>query len=89
MSESNNQDYTGSNDERGLPAHDGPETASPSRLPKGVGERPRDGWQAYKNWLSRVTADERKRAPLDPAVYTWKGYHRWADEVKRSWKSDT
>lgn len=43
------------------------------------------GWEAYRRWLTRVQAPEKKRAPLDPGLYTWKGYRSWSDKVRRDW----
>lgn len=46
------------------------------------------GWEAYRRWLTRVQAPERRRAPLDPGLYTWKGYRNWSDKVRREWSPD-
>ena len=46
------------------------------------------GWEAYRRWLTRVQAPEKKRVPLDPGLYTWKGYRNWSDKVRRDWNSD-
>ena len=46
------------------------------------------GWDAYRRWLTRVQAPEKRRAPLDPALYTWKGYRNWSEKVRRDWKPD-
>jgi len=46
------------------------------------------GWEAYRRWLTRVQAPEKKRAPLDPGLYTWKGYRNWSEKVRRDWQSD-
>jgi len=54
-------------------------------------ERGRDkqGWEAYRKWLSTVSNKApSERAPLDHSVYSWKGYHSWADKVKQSWKPE-
>lgn len=40
--------------------------------------------EVFRNWLSRAPAPSR-RASFDPAIYTWKGYRRWQEEVRRSW----
>ena len=48
------------------------------------------GWDAYRKWLSRVsTKPTGERAPLDPSIYSWRGYHTWADKVRQTWKSET
>jgi len=46
------------------------------------------GWEAYRRWLTRVQAPEKRRAPLDPGLYTWKGYRNWSDKVRRDWSPD-
>jgi hypothetical protein len=44
------------------------------------------GWDAYRKWLSRgVTQSPVQRTPLDRSVYSWRGYHTWADKIRRSW----
>lgn len=45
------------------------------------------GWDAYRKWLSRVsTKPAGERAPLDHSIYSWRGYHTWADKVRQGWK---
>jgi hypothetical protein len=46
------------------------------------------GWEAYRRWLTRVQAPSRRRAPLDPGLYTWKGYRHWSDKVRRDWSPE-
>jgi len=46
------------------------------------------GWDAYRRWLNRVQTDDRRRSPVDPALYTWKGYRNWSEKVRRDWKHD-
>jgi hypothetical protein len=43
------------------------------------------GWEAYRRWLTRVQTPEKQRTPLDPGLYTWKGYRNWSDHVRREW----
>lgn len=47
-----------------------------------------DGWQQYRKWISSAPAPRKRRAGLDPSLYTWKGYRTWTEQVKRKW-SDT
>jgi hypothetical protein len=48
------------------------------------------GWDAYRKWLSRVnTKPAPERTPLDPSIYSWRGYHNWADKVRQTWKSES
>jgi hypothetical protein len=45
------------------------------------------GWDAYRKWLSRVsTKPTGERAPLDHSIYSWRGYHTWADKIRQNWK---
>jgi hypothetical protein len=45
------------------------------------------GWDAYRKWLSRVsTKATAERTPLDHSIYSWRGYHTWADKVRQGWK---
>lgn len=47
------------------------------------------GWDAYRKWLSTVSGKpSSERAPLDSSIYSWKGYHSWADRVKQTWKPE-
>jgi len=46
------------------------------------------GWDAYRRWLTRVQAPDKRRAPLDPGLYTWKGYRNWSEKVRRDWNPD-
>ena len=51
--------------------------------------REQQGWEAYRKWLSSMTGQPRsRRAPIDHSVYSWKGYHNWADRVRQNWESD-
>lgn len=44
-----------------------------------------DGWKQYRRWISKAPAPRRRRVGIDPALYTWKGYRDWSDQVKRNW----
>ena len=66
-------DTTDDRREKGLVAADGKDVS---------------GWEAYRRWLTRVQAPEKRRAPLDPGLYTWKGYRDWSDKVRRDWRPD-
>lgn len=41
-----------------------------------------------RRWLNRLPTPERKRSPMDPSLYTWKGYRNWSDKIRRGWKQD-
>jgi hypothetical protein len=53
------------------------------------GAKDQQGWDAYRKWLSRVNPKAAaERAPLDPSIYSWRGYHTWADKIRQSWKDN-
>ena len=47
-----------------------------------------NSFEAYRRWLTRVQAPGSQRVPLDPSLYTWKGYRNWSDRVRRDWKAE-
>ena len=54
-----------------------------------AGSRERQGWEAYRKWLASMnTRPQGRRVPVDHSVYSWKGYHSWADRVRQSWKPE-
>lgn len=55
----------------------------------GEAKREQQGWDAYRKWLSSVNGKQQsRRAPIDHSIYSWKGYHNWADRVRQTWKSE-
>ena len=52
------------------------------------GNGQKEGWDAYRKWLSRVSGPAPRRSPVDPSIYSWKGYHNWAEKVKQNWKPE-
>ena len=42
-------------------------------------------WDAYRNWLTKVQAPERRRSLPDPALFSFKGYRSWAEKIRRDW----
>ena len=42
------------------------------------------GADVLRSWLSR--APTQRRAPLDPSLYTLKGYRQWKEGVTRAWQ---
>jgi len=55
----------------------------------GEAGREQQGWDAYRKWLSSMNGQpQSRRAPIDHSVYSWKGYHSWADRVRQAWKSE-
>ena len=47
-----------------------------------------DGWEKYRQWVSKAPAPRGRRVGIDPALYTWKGYRNWSEQVKRNWEPD-
>lgn len=47
-----------------------------------------DGWQQYRRWIRKAPVNRCKRVGIDPALYTWKGYRSWTEEVRRNWSDD-
>jgi hypothetical protein len=67
-------------------AQDG-DTPPPQRPNAGANEQ--HGWDAYRKWLTRVgTKTSAERTPLDHSIYSWRGYHTWADKVRQTWKGE-
>ncbi len=48
-----------------------------------------DGWEQYRQWVSKAPAPRGRRVGIDPALYTWKGYRSWTERVKRDWSPDS
>ena len=48
-----------------------------------------DGWEHYRQWVSKAPAPRGRRSGIDPALYTWKGYRNWTEQVRRNWKPDS
>lgn len=46
------------------------------------------GWDSYRRWLNRVESPDKRRATMDPGLYTWKGYRSWSEKVRRDWKNE-
>lgn len=47
-----------------------------------------DGWDQYRQWVTKAPAPRGRRAGIDPALYTWKGYRSWSEQIKRNWDPD-
>ena len=48
-----------------------------------------DGWQQYRQWISRAPAPKTRRNGIDPSLYSWKGYRTWTEQVKRNWAAES
>lgn len=48
------------------------------------------GWQACRKRLAGVEAKgaATHRPSTDASLYSWKGYHSWAEKVRRSWDGE-
>ena len=65
------------------------ESQQQERNSNGASSREQQGWDAYRKWLSSMNGKpQSRRAPIDHSVYSWKGYHSWADRVRQNWKSE-
>jgi hypothetical protein len=47
-----------------------------------------DGWQQYRQWISKAPAPRGRRVGIDPALYSWKGYRNWTEQIRRNWEPD-
>ena len=47
-----------------------------------------DGWEQYRQWVSKAPAPRARRVGIDPSLFTWKGYRNWSEHVKRNWDPD-
>ena len=45
-------------------------------------------WEAYRNWLSRVQAPEKRRTLPDSARFGSKGYRSWVEKIRRNWDEE-
>lgn len=48
-----------------------------------------DGWQQYRQWISKAPAPRGRRTGIDPALYSWKGYRSWTEQIRRNWDADS
>jgi len=48
-----------------------------------------DGWQQYRQWISKAPAPRGRRVGIDPSLYSWKGYRTWTEQVRRNWSRDS
>jgi hypothetical protein len=48
-----------------------------------------DGWQQYRQWISKAPAPRGRRVGIDPSLYSWKGYRNWTEQVRRNWIPDS
>lgn len=63
-----------------------PDSATPPARPAA---NDADGWQQYRQWISKAPAPRGRRVGIDPALYSWKGYRNWTEQVKRNWTPDS
>jgi hypothetical protein len=48
-----------------------------------------DGWRQYRQWISKAPAPRGRRTGMDPALYSWKGYRNWTEQVRRNSSNDS
>ena len=63
-------------------------SCGPADSPPETAANDADGWQQYRHWINKAPAPRGRRAGIDPALYTWKGYRDWSEQVKRNWAKD-
>ncbi|MEO1201908.1 MAG: hypothetical protein AAFX10_04310 [Pseudomonadota bacterium] len=66
-------------------ANSSPDTRKEAVQPDQPAANDADGWQQYRRWISKAPAPKERRVGIDPALYTWKGYRNWTEQVKRDW----
>jgi hypothetical protein len=47
-----------------------------------------DGWQQYRQWISKAPAPRGRRVGIDPSLYSWKGYRNWTEQIRRNWSPE-
>ena len=47
-----------------------------------------DIWQQYRGWNRKAPAPKERRGGTYRSLYTWEGYRRWMDQVKRNWSEE-
>lgn len=72
----------------GRDAETQPDKHSTTVVPGDAAANDANGWQQYREWISKAPAPRGRRAGIDPALYTWKGYRNWSEQVKRDWSRD-
>ena len=66
----------------GQPGYD---TALKERRNAGIGtgdSKNVGSWDAYRNWLTKVQAPEKRRTLPDPALFSWKGYRTFSAQLR-------
>ncbi len=66
-----------------------PDKADTSLVEASSAANDADGWQQYRQWISRAPAPKSRRNGIDPSLYSWKGYRNWTEQVKRNWAADS
>jgi hypothetical protein len=82
------QRQSGNGDQSGASQNGDAPLARRPREPENRESRKANSWDTYRRWLTRVQAPGSGRIPLDPSLYTWKGYRNWSDKVRRDWKPE-
>ena len=64
------------------------ETKPTEVVPSDPAANDANGWRQYREWISKAPAPRGRRVGIDPALFTWKGYRNWSEDVKRNWMPD-
>ena len=43
----------------------------------------------FRNKLVPELEGRGRRVGIDPALYTWKGYRNWTEQIRRNWDPET
>ena len=86
MPDRKNLKWTDDDGKDAEPAANETDSAASSSLPAA---NDADGWQQYRQWISKAPAPRGRRVGIDPALYSWKGYRNWTEQVRRNWSDDS
>ena len=65
-----------------------PDKIAATVAPRDPAANDANGWQQYREWISKAPAPRGRRVGIDPSLYTWKGYRSRSEQVKRDWSRD-
>ena len=58
-------------------------SGSGSATPPGGGDK--EGWEAYRRWLARVSTPGARARSESVSLYTWAGYREWVAQIRKEW----
>jgi len=82
-------DYATDADSKASKAEQAVPTAEPAANDAQPAANDADGWQQYRQWISKAPAPRGRRVGIDPALYTWKGYRSWTEQIRRNWDPES